>query len=189
MGALRIRIQKVGLLLALAATSLLSELTGCASSVAKADVTHEITVSARVASGDSTQVHVDAANDVNLLPVDADRFSQKIQKMIDSRKVANQAASNARNYEIDLHLTRYEKGNAFARVMLAGLGQIHIDRKITVYQLPDHTLVGEFDLAKTFAWGGIYGAATSMDDIENTYADGVAANVTGQKENPPKQKT
>jgi hypothetical protein len=28
-----------------------------------------------------------------------------------------------------------------------------------------------------------------MDDIENTYADGVAANVTGQKEDPPKQKS
>jgi hypothetical protein len=175
-------------LLALAFATLLSMLTGCASSVPKANITHEIAVNARVASGDSTVVHVDSADGVVFLPVDGDRLSQKIQQKIASRKVANNGADGARNYEVDVHLTRYEKGNAFARAMLVGLGQIHIEGKITLYQLPDHALVGEFALAKTFAWGGIYGAATSMDDIENTYADGVAANVTGQKEDPPKQK-
>ena len=73
--------------------------------------------------------------------------------------------------------------------MLAGLGQIHIDGTVSVYQMPEHKLVGEFTLNKTFAWGGIYGAATSIEDIENTFADGVAANVTGQQEEQPKQKT
>jgi uncharacterized protein DUF4410 len=90
---------------------------------------------------------------------------------------------------VDLHLSRYDKGNAFARAMLVGLGQIHIDGKVDIYQMPDHTLVGEFDLKKTFAWGGIYGAATSMEDIEDTFADGVAATCTGQEEAPPKQKS
>jgi hypothetical protein len=45
------------------------------------------------------------------------------------------------------------------------------------------------DLKKTFAWGGAYGAATSIEDIESTFADGVAAAVTGQKEDAKKQKT
>jgi len=138
----------------LVAASLLLTLTGCASSVPKATVTHEIAVNARVASGDSTQVHVGAADGVKFLAVDGDRLSQKIQQKIDSRKVANHEADSARLYEVDVQLTRYEKGNAFARAMVAGLGQIHIDGKISVYHLPDHTLVGEFDLAKTFAWGG-----------------------------------
>jgi hypothetical protein len=73
--------------------------------------------------------------------------------------------------------------------MLVGLGQIHIEGKVSLYQMPARTLVGEFDLKKTFAWGGIYGAATSMDDIENTFSDGVAAAVTGQNGEPSKQKT
>lgn len=183
------RTHTVGRLSVLAVAGSLSLLAGCASSVPKANITHEIAVNARVATGDSTQVRVDAAEGVNFLPVDGERLSQKIQQKIDSRKSANHGLDTARNYEVDVHLTRYEKGNAFARAMLVGLGQIHLEGKIALYQLPDHTLVGEFDLAKTFAWGGIYGAATSMDDIENTYADGVAANVTGQKEVPPKQKT
>lgn len=61
-------------------------------------------------------------------------------------------------------------------------------RKVDIYQMPEHTLVGEFNLKKTFAWGGIYGAATSMEGIEDTFADGVAATVTGQEE-ASKQKT
>jgi hypothetical protein len=66
--------------------------------------------------------------------------------------------------------------------MLAGLGQIHIDGDVGVFSLPDHQKVGDFHLKKTFAWGGIYGGATSIEDIENTFADGVAAAVTGQEE-------
>ncbi len=73
--------------------------------------------------------------------------------------------------------------------MLAGLGQIHIDGTVQLYQMPEHKLIGEFDMKKTFAWGGIYGAATGMEDIETTFADGVAAAVTGQSEQPSKEKT
>jgi Domain of unknown function (DUF4410) len=79
-------------------------------------------------------------------------------------------------------LTRYQRGNAFARFMLAGLGQIHIDANVRVTAKPADEKIAEFTVAKTFAWGGIYGASTSMDDIERTFADGVAAALTGQEE-------
>ena len=163
---------------------------GCASTVPKAKFTHEIESKARVSLNDQTKVQVDAAETVKILKADQQRLSEKIQARIESRKATNAPAADvaARTYEVDLHLTRYEKGNAFARAMLAGLGQIHIDGTITIYQMPEHALVGEFQLQKTFAWGGIYGSATSMDDIENTFADGVAAAVTGQKEESQKKK-
>jgi hypothetical protein len=165
-------------------------LAGCASSVPKATFSHPIASNARVMSSDQTLVQVDAAADVKTLSSDTQRLAEKIKMKIDVRKATNTAnAGEARNYEIDVHLTRYDKGNAFARAMLAGLGQIHIDGTVSVYRMPEHELVGEFVLAKTFAWGGIYGASTSMDDIENTFADGVAANVTGQQEEPKKTKS
>jgi hypothetical protein len=47
-------------------------------------------------------------------------------------------------------------------------------------------LLEEFDMQKTFAWGGVYGASTSIEEIEDTFADGVAATVTGQEHTPPK---
>ena len=46
--------------------------------------------------------------------------------------------------------------------------------------MPEHALAGQFDLQKTFAWGGIYGASVSVETIEDTFADGVAETVTGQ---------
>lgn len=164
-------------------------LAGCAGSVPKATFSHQIATNARVAANDQAVVQVDAAADVKILSSDTQRLSEKIKMKVDARKLANAAnAGDPRNYSIDVHLTRYDKGSAFARAMLAGLGQIHIEGTVSVYRMPEHELVGEFQLSKTFAWGGIYGASTSMDDIENTFADGVAASVTGQEEEP-KQKT
>ncbi len=58
--------------------------------------------------------------------------------------------------EVELLLTRYDKGNAFARAMLAGLGQIHIDGKVKLLEMPE--------------------------DIEMTLVDGVASALTGQTE-------
>ncbi len=66
--------------------------------------------------------------------------------------------------------------------MLAGLGQIHIDGEVKLVELPDRKQVGVFSVSKTFAWGGIYGGSTGIEEIEQTFADGVAAALTGQKE-------
>lgn len=79
-----------------------------------------------------------------------------------------------------MHITRYDKGSKSARLMLAGLGQLHIDGDIDVYSLPQHKLQEAFTLKKTFAWGGIYGASTSIKDIETTFSKGIAQTLTGQ---------
>jgi len=168
---------------------LIATTAGCATTVPKAKFSHEMTSAARVGVSDVAQVNVDAQDSVKIDSAEKSRLAAKLQKKIDARKLANAGNGPGRNYEVDLHLTKYEKGNKFARFMLAGLGQIHISGKVAVYQMPDHTLVGEFDLDKTFAWGGAYGAVTSIEDIEDTFADGVAATVTGQEQAPPKQKT
>ncbi|HVO48436.1 MAG TPA: DUF4410 domain-containing protein [Steroidobacteraceae bacterium] len=156
-------------------TMALVALAGCASTAPKAHFSQQIVASAQVTSADDVQVNVTAGNGVTMLNEEKSRMAEKIKARIDARKTGNPAAGAARTFEVDVDLTRYDKGNAFARAMLIGLGQIHIDGKAQVYLLPAHDAVGEFDLRKTFAWGGLYGAVTSMDDIENTFADGVAA--------------
>ena len=40
-------------------------------------------------------------------------------------------------------------------------------------------------MQKTLAWGGVYGASTSIEESEDTFADGVATTVTGQEHAPP----
>ena len=108
------------------------------------------------------------------LPGDRKRVAQKIKARIDARKVTNTASSEPHSFQV---------------VLLAGLGQIHLEGTISVYQMPADTLVEEFDMQKTFAWGGIYGASTSIEEIEDTFAYGVAATVTGQPHTAPKAKS
>lgn len=103
---------------------------------------------------------------------------------INARKATNPSTTKARVYEIDLHLTHYDKGNAFSRGILPGLGQMRVDGVVSMFQMPRHMLIGKFTLKKAFAWGGIYGSATSIEDIEATFADGVAAAVTEQQKGP-----
>jgi hypothetical protein len=171
---------------ALAASVVILGLAGCASTTPKPEYSHEIVAEARVGQPDHAEVAIDAPEGVKILPDEERRLAEKVKAKIDARKVTNLRGGDPRSYEVYLHVTRYEKGSAVGRFLLAGVGQIHIEGKIDVYQLPAHTLVGEFDLKKTFAWGGIYGATTSVEDIENTFADGVAAAVTGQQEEPKK---
>jgi len=142
----------------------------------------QIAPDSQIADQDEARVQVEAGSGVTMLDSEKMRMAEKIKQKIDLRKTANNVDGSVRTYEIDLVITKYEKGNAFARAMLAGLGQIHIDGDVAVFEMPGRTLVGNFSMRKTFAWGGIYGGVTGMEDIETTFADGVAAAVTGQKE-------
>ncbi|HUP63339.1 MAG TPA: DUF4410 domain-containing protein [Thermoanaerobaculia bacterium] len=135
---------------------------------------------------DDVIVNVEAKDGVNMLPSEKTLLAEIIDQKIDLRKVTNNREGEKRDYEVNLLVTRFDKGNAFARAMLAGLGQIHIDGEVTLLKLPERSEEGKFSLKKTFAWGGIYGASTSMEDIEKTFADGVAAALTGQQEEPKK---
>jgi hypothetical protein len=132
-----------------------------------------------VHKGDSLKVSVDAVASVGVLDYEKSRLSQEIEARIAAQEKAAGAQQAAANYEVDVNLTQYERGSAFARMMLAGLGQIHIAADVQVYVLPVKTRVGEFSIKKTFAWGGMYGGTTSMETVELGFADGIAAAVTG----------
>lgn len=164
-------------------------LAGCAGTPPAPKFSHDMVSDSRVAATDTAEVTIEVAEHIEVLPGDRDRVAQKIKARIDARKLTNTASNEPRAFQVVLRVTRYEKGNRFARAMLAGLGQIHLEGTISVYQMPAHTLVEEFDMHKTFAWGGIYGASTSMEEIEDTFADSVAATVTGQAHPVPKAKS
>ncbi len=76
--------------------------------------------------------------------------------------------------DVGVKLARYDRGNAFARFMLAGLGQIHIDAQVTLHDHLRDAVLGDYEVTKTFAWGGIYGASTGIEDVEVGFAEGVA---------------
>lgn len=81
---------------------------------------------------------------------------------------------------VTIAFTRYDEGSSVARLMLAGLGQIHIDAEITLEDRAIQTVIGKFEVTKTFAWGGLYGASMGIQDVEAGFAEAVAKAVLGQ---------
>lgn len=154
-------------------------LSSCAGTAPGAKFTQQLPPEARIGREDRATAQVTAAPGVPMVQADCLRLGEKITRKIQA--TAQSRGGAARSYELTVVISRYEKGSAFARAMLAGLGQIHLDGTVSVFQLPGRTKVGEFKMSKTFAWGGYYGMATTMDTIEDTYAEGVAAAVCAGK--------
>ncbi|MCC2656764.1 MAG: hypothetical protein K0Q76_1872 [Panacagrimonas sp.] len=150
--------------------------SGCASNVPRAQYAVAPKTEHTLKATDSPEVKVAVASrDIELLDSDRSRIAEKI-----SRQFQPQAdADAARPYRVQVTVTRYEKGNAFARAMLAGLGQIHIDAEVKVFLNPGDEVVNQFTVEKTFAWGGIYGASTTILDVENPFAEAVANGLKG----------
>ena len=90
--------------------------------------------------------------------------------------------ADADTLHVTVAFTRYDEGNAFARFMLAGLGQIHIDADVTLEDRTSQKVLGKSQVTKTFAWGGAYGGFTGIRDVEEGFADAVAKVVLGQFE-------
>lgn len=146
-------------------------LSNCAGTTPQASFTQPLANNIRITREDSVSTKV-TSSDPQMLPIDRQRLGEKITSKV--RSTAQNGGGPAGKYELAVMISRYEKGNAFARAMLAGLGQIHIDGVVSVYKQPGRSQIGEFKLNKTFAWGGIYGGSVTMDVIEDTYAQAVA---------------
>jgi hypothetical protein len=161
-------------------------LAGCATTAPTAKFAERISPESTIRAGDTAKAVVDAAQGVQISDSEKARLTNVIERKIAAKENLNIASGPARAYEVDVRLIRYEKGSAFARALSAGLGQIHIAGEAKVYFLPARIKIGEFSVEKTFAWGGIYGATTSMETVEQSFAEGIAAAVTGQAESDQK---
>ena len=75
---------------------------------------------------------------------------------------------------MNILFTEYDKGNAFARFMLAGLGQIRVGSNVKLSDEHTQAALGSYEVSKQFAFGGIYGAVTDMEDVEQGLAKGIA---------------
>lgn len=135
----------------------------------------------KIDANDVVSVTVNAKPGIAIHDDAKERIAKKIKSEVDALKHTNTAMGKSDKYQIDVKLTKYEKGSAFARMMLAGLGQIHIDSQTKVLSLPQKTKIASFDLDKTFAWGGIYGASTTIENVEDGFAKGIAETVTKKK--------
>jgi hypothetical protein len=133
----------------------------------------------KVDANDRVSVVVTNKNGLEISEEGRRRLALEIKKDIDKLKLKNSPTAKPESYTVKVHITRYEKGNAGARFLFAGIGQIHIEGIITVYA--SGRKVEQFDISKTFAWGGLYGATTTIEDVGKGFALGVAETVVGKE--------
>jgi hypothetical protein len=149
-----------------------SILTGCATIGGEPTYSRTLPPEARIVSSDKVTTEVVAGVGVTLANYERERFAEEIQAAI--RGHAPEKPGSKRSYAVVVQLTKYEKGSAFARAMLAGLGQMHIEATVSIYSMPERKLVGQFTMEKTFSWGGIYGASTTIETVEEEFAKSLA---------------
>jgi hypothetical protein len=153
---------------------------GCASTPPEAEFVNKPTAAVVVQKSDTVNVGVNAADGVTMPDLERQRMTQLLQTALATKQSLNATGPSPLPYQLDLQVTRYDEGSAVGRALLIGVGQIHLEGTVTLYTLPDHSQLEQFKVSKDFAFGGIYGATTTMADIEKALAEGIANTVTGR---------
>jgi hypothetical protein len=153
-------------------------LAGCAGSVNPPTLMSAPTTKFDPSTVAIGRVSAQAAPGVAMTPEDLRRISGLVQAELASsypdRLISAGGPRRSGGVNIKLVFTQYDAGNAFARAMLAGLGQIHIDAKVFLTDIATGRTVATFEASKTFAWGGLYGGTTRIEDVEMGFARSVA---------------
>ncbi len=143
-------------------------LAGCAGSVSAPTAVTALPADQKGA------LHLSADADASLKMSDGDLglISQKVRGYIQAQTPAV-LADQAGALKMKIHFTRFDRGNAFARAMVMGLGQIVIEATVTL-QDSSGKPVAEYKVSKDFAGGGVLGATTTVEDVEEGFAKSVA---------------
>ena len=129
-----------------------------------------------------SDVTAEAMPGVIMTQSDLDRITSRVRAEI-ARAVPGALAEFATtadpprdgpNIKLKLVITRYDGGNAIARFILAGLGQIHIDGDVIFLDDGTGEAIAKYQVSKDFSFGGIYGGVTRIEDVEVGFAKSVA---------------
>jgi hypothetical protein len=155
------------------AVSLTAVLAGCAGSVSAPEPIQALSQEQRGALKVS-DISADAAGGVEMSDGDFGLICQKVRTYVDvDRPGVMTDAANPQALKMHIHFTRFDRGSAFARAMLIGLGQIRIEATVSLDDTGGRE-VASYKIAKDFALGGIAGATTSVEDVEEGFAKSVA---------------
>src|ERR1700747_1914275 len=147
----------------------LSLLSGCAGGVANPTLVASPSPGVETSRVEIGEVPAAAARRVVMTKEDLERISRRVEADLAAtypdRVVKPGDAPLPDMVNVKLVFTEYDKGNAFTRLMLAGLGQIRIGANVVLIDAANNQTVGEFEASKDFSFGGLYGGATSVEDV------------------------
>lgn len=166
--------------------SLIILISGCASTGGSYKAIDAPIADQRRAQFTELQFKIQSGNDISLKQESIDRMTKLVIENVRADvnnhfNNINSELPSASTLEAVAIIKKYEEGNAFARAMLAGLGQIRIDADIILYDYASKTKLTQYEINKTFAWGGAYGALTSIKDVEIGFSKAVADSILGKK--------
>jgi hypothetical protein len=156
---------------AIVISALPGALAACAGSVA-APVSVRALSPQQLSTLHLSDITAEAAQGVQIAPSDMDRITGKIKADIAAVTPGILNASGMDAMKMKLLFTRYDAGSATSRLLLAGLGQIRIDAQVMLLD-QSGTMVGQYQVSKQFALGGIAGAATGITDVEEGFEKSV----------------
>lgn len=145
-------------------------LSGCAGSVSAPTVVQPLSADQR-ASLHISNVSADAATGVEMSDGDLDLICQKI-KAYAQTETPGVITDGTSGLKMQVHFTKFDRGSAFARAMLIGLGQIRIEARVSLID-GSGTAVAQYDVSKDFSFGGVAGATTTVEDVEEGFAKSV----------------
>lgn len=145
-------------------------LTGCAGSVSAPTPIQPLSADQRL-SLHISGVSADAASGVEMSDGDLDLVCQKI-KAYAQTEAPGVVSDGGAGLKMQVHFTKFDRGSAFARAMLIGLGQIRIEATVSLVD-GSGTTVGQYAVAKDFSLGGVAGASTTVEDVEEGFAKSV----------------
>jgi hypothetical protein len=153
----------------------LATLAACAGSIAPPTTIVDLPQGQK-ASLQVSNISADGAPGVVITPDDLDRIVLLVTAEIRASSPETLAVSDPSQAKLmKITISRYDEGNAFARFMLAGLGQIYIDGDVVLLDGQTKQVVAEYKVPKDFAFGGLYGGSTTIRDVEKGFARSVAA--------------
>jgi len=147
-------------------------LAGCAGSVS-APVAVQAMSSEQKAALKIGDISADADGGLKMSEADFGLIVQKVRTYIDAEKPGLVVDGAPGATHMKIHFTTFDRGNAFARGMLIGLGQIRIEATVSLADASGAT-VASYKVSKDFALGGVIGATTTVDDVEDGFAKSVA---------------
>ncbi len=158
---------------------------GCAGSPAASRALVELPEDVSLSSFTSLQVEVESRKALALDSSVESRISELIYAKFKERdsnwfEEVPAAEDDPDTLVLSVRITKYEAGDPVARALQgAGYGQAHINAIVTIRGKLQSDILAKYSVKKTFAWGGVYGASTTIEDIEHGFAEAIVDLVLG----------
>ena len=155
---------------------------GCASSPGGITPATQLKEGVKLTNFSNLSLEVKSGDDVSMTPTERERIMNltigKIKKDEHSRfKEINSPTSSPSTLHVSINVTRYERSK-----VVVGLAQFQIDGQVVLEDREKQEAVAKYEVTKASTFEGILGGVTKIEDVEEGFANAIAALLLGKEE-------